>query len=133
MTMKGINHVGIAVVDMDKTVSFYTEVLGLSMSREYNIKARNLRIVFLQVGNQELELLQYDYVEPSEKGQRAHKNQGINHIALEVDDIKSYIPKLKEQGVEFIDQEPRDVFGGPMKILDFWGPDQVIIELYQSK
>jgi len=131
MVAKGINHVGIAVTDIEKTTRFFTEVLGLSINRQYYIQERNLKIVFLKVGEQEIELLQYDQVKPSMQEERGLHVQGVNHVAIEVDDIRAYLPKLKEYGVEFIDKEPRVVFGGP-QILDFWGPDNIIIELYQE-
>ncbi len=124
--IKKIEHVGIRVKDLQKSVEFYTNVLGFMLRGQMENKETGLKIAFVKVGDSELELLQYpDHPETPLPG------GVIAHIAFRVDVIEDILSRLMEEGVELRDHEPRKVFGDT-RIAFFYGPDGELLELYEK-
>lgn len=116
------SHVGIVVQDMDKSVDFYTGVLGCQVvSRQ---RDENIEFCLLKAGTQEIELLRF----PHDGKER--KEGIISHIAFGVEDIVKEIDRLKELGLSLASDQPREVMGG-MKIFFFTGPSGESIEFVQ--
>ena len=109
-----VDHVGIACKDLDLSKKFYTEVLGLSCTGEEAVPEQGVKTVFIPCGETLLELL----VDITENGDGpigkyiAKNGQGIQHMALRVDDIKAAIAGVQEAGGRMIDKEPRGGAGG---------------------
>ena len=109
-----VDHVGIACKDLDLSKKFYTEVLGLSCTGEEAVPEQGVKTVFIPCGETLLELL-VDITENNDGpiGKYIAKNgQGIQHMALRVDDIKAAIAGVQEAGGRMIDKEPRGGAGG---------------------
>ena len=106
MELKRVDHVGIAVKDLDEAVKFY-ESLGFKASGYEVVAEQKVKVAFLPCGDSELELL--ESTEPDGPIARfIEKNgPGIQHIAIRVDDIDKALEELKEKGVRLIDQTPR--------------------------
>ena len=106
MELKRVDHVGIAVKDLDESVKFY-ESLGFKASGYEVVAEQKVKVAFLPCGDSELELL--ESTEPDGPIARfIEKNgPGIQHIAIRVDDIDKALEELKEKGVRLIDQVPR--------------------------
>ena len=106
MELKRVDHVGIAVKNLDESVQFY-ESLGLKATGYEVVAEQKVKVAFLPCGDSELELL--ESTEPDGPIARfIEKNgPGIQHIAIRVDDIDKALEELKEKGVRLIDQVPR--------------------------
>ena len=101
-----VDHVGIACKDLDVSKKFYTEVLGLECTGEEPVPEQGVKTVFIPCGETLLELL-VDITENNDGpiGKYIAKNgQGIQHIALRVDDIEAAIAGVQEKGGIMIDK-----------------------------
>ena len=100
-----INHLGIAVEDLDAAVAFYRDVLGLPPSHTEEFEG--MRIAFIPVGESELELLApCDADGPIARFLQKH-GPGIQHVAFEVDDVDATVAELQEKGARLIDTVAR--------------------------
>ena len=106
MELKRVDHVGIAVENLDESVKFY-ESLGFKASGYEVVAEQKVKVAFLPCGDSELELL--ESTEPDGPIARfIEKNgPGIQHIAIRVDDIDKALEELKAKEVRLIDQVPR--------------------------
>ena len=111
MELKRVDHVGIAVKNLDESVKFY-ESLGFKATGYEVVAEQKVKVAFLPCGDSELELL--ESTEPDGPIARfIEKNgPGIQHIAIRVDDLDKALEELKEKGVRLIDQTPRYGAGG---------------------
>ncbi|HHW58464.1 MAG TPA: methylmalonyl-CoA epimerase [Clostridia bacterium] len=110
--IKKIDHIGIAVKSIEEAAKFYKEVLGLGITGIEEVEEQKVRTAFIPVGDSEIELLE----STSEDGPIAKfiekKGEGIQHIALQVDDIEKTLEELKQKGIKLIDELPRYGAGG---------------------
>ena len=106
MELKRVDHIGIAVKNLDESVQFY-ESLGLKATGYEVVAEQKVKVAFLPCGDSELELL--ESTEPDGPIARfIEKNgPGIQHVAIRVDDIDKALEELKAKGVRLIDQTPR--------------------------
>ena len=111
MELKRVDHVGIAVKNLDESVQFY-ESLGFKATGYEVVAEQKVKVAFLPCGDSELELL--ESTEPDGPIARfIEKNgPGIQHIAIRVDDIDKALEELKAKEVRLIDQTPRYGAGG---------------------
>ena len=107
MELKRVDHVGIAVKNLEEAVNFYEAAIGLKAVGYETVAEQKVKVAFLPCGDSELELL--ESTEPDGPIARfIEKNgPGIQHIAIRVDDIDKALEELKEKGVRLIDQTPR--------------------------
>ena len=107
MELKRVDHVGIAVKNLEEAVNFYETAIGLKAVGYETVAEQKVKVAFLPCGDSELELL--ESTEPDGPIARfIEKNgPGIQHIAIRVDDIDKALEELKEKGVRLIDQTPR--------------------------
>lgn len=107
-----VDHIGIAADSMDESANFYTQVLGLEMTGVEEVAEQKVRTAFLPVGESELEILESTAPDGPIARYIAKNGEGIQHIALRVDDIEAALAELKEKGVRLIDEVPRRGAGG---------------------
>jgi len=130
--IKKINHVAVVVDNMDKSLSFWRDALGLQMTNLRDVPAEQSRIAFLPTGDAEVELVQPTSDDSGIAKYLAKRGPGMHHLCLEVDDIESMLSQLKTKGVHLINEEPRMAADG--KKYAFVHPDStggVLVELYQ--
>ncbi len=112
MNVKKVDHIGIAVKNLDETLKFYQDILGLECIGTEVVEEQKVRVAFLPVGDTEVELLE----STAEDGPIAKfiekKGEGIQHIAFRVDNIEEAIETMKEKGMKMIDEKPRYGAGG---------------------
>jgi len=112
-----IDHVGIIVRDLDKTVELYKNLLGVPVIFEEN-KGWISAIVKTESGK--LELMQAtDESSPVGKA-LARRGEGIHHLAIEVDDVQAYLNKAEQLGLTLIDKHPRK--GSEERMIGFIHP-----------
>jgi methylmalonyl-CoA/ethylmalonyl-CoA epimerase len=130
MVPRKIAHIGIAVKNLDESVRFYSEVLGLEM--EDSEQAGELKAAFLKIGETHIELLQSTTEEGVIAKFISKKGEGVHHIAFEVEDIGQAISDLKGMDVALIDNKPRDgAHGSQGAFLHPKSSYGVLIELVQ--
>lgn len=104
--IEGLEHVGIAVSNLDEALEVFEKTLGLSVERIIPSEEQRVRVAILPLGETKLELL-----EPMGEGALSRflerRGEGLHHIALEVSDILGFIGKMKEEGVRLVDEVPR--------------------------
>lgn len=106
MTRK-INHIGIAVKNIEKSTALYRDVLGMTMEGTEEVAEQKVRVAFFAVGDSRIELLEPTSPD-SPVAKFIEKNgEGIHHLAYEVDDLAAVLADLKTQGVRLIDEAPR--------------------------
>ena len=108
-----VDHVGIAVKDLAASLRFYEDILGLKQSRETEVvDEQKVTVAFLPCGDCELELLESTSPDGPIARFIEKNGQGIQHVALRVDDIDAALEELKAKDVRLIDQPPRYGAGG---------------------
>ena len=132
MEIKKIDHIGIAVRDLDSAKAFYTRVLGFRVASEEAIKGMN--IAFIPVGEVNIELIQSATDDGVIAKFIAKRGEGVHHVAYEVEDVSSALQDLKAEGVRVVDEVPRK--GAHGKEVAFVHPESsygVLIELVCKK
>jgi len=130
--VKRIDHIGILVDNLDTTLEFWRDALGLELDHINDVPAEGASVAFFPTGGNEIEL-----VMPTVEGTGLTKalekrGPGVHHICLEVDDIEGMLAQLKEKGVQLINEEPRLSADG--KKYAFIHPKSghgVLVELYE--
>ena len=107
MKVTKLDHIGIAVKDMEKALAFYRDTLGITSTGTETIEEQKVRVAFLPLGDTELELLESTAPDGPVAKFIEKRGEGIQHIALRVENIEEALDALKEKGVQLIDQKPR--------------------------
>lgn len=134
MSFKKVDHVAIAVADLDQAIELYQSLLGKAPEHIEEVSDQKVRAAFFGVGESNLELL-FPTSPDSPISNFLAKNPrgGLHHICLQVDDLEAHLEKLKSQGVKLIDEQPR--IGAHGKRIAFVHPKStggVLIELSEE-
>jgi len=112
MMAKKIDHVGIAVKNLDEAIKFYEEVLGLKCTGTEIVEEQKANVAFIPSGDSELELLESTAPDGPIARFIEAKGEGIQHIAFRVDNLAEKLVELKARGIRLIDEKPRYGAGG---------------------
>lgn len=107
-----IDHIGIAVKDLDAAMHFYKEILGMEVSEIEEVKEQKVRVAFLPTGDSEIELLESTEADGPIAKFIESRGEGLQHIALRVENVEAALNELKEKGIRLIDETPRYGAGG---------------------
>ena len=127
-----INHVAVVVEDMEKSLSFWRDALGIDLHELRDVPAEKSQVAFLPLAGAEVELVQPTSDDSGIAKYLAKRGPGMHHICLEVDDILGMLAHLKARNVRLINEEPRLAADG--KRYAFIHPEStggVLVELYQ--
>ena len=102
-----INHLGIATKGIDEALKFWADALGLENVHTETVEDQKVRVAMLPVGESRIELLEPVSDDSPISKFLEKRGGGIHHIAVEVDDIRAALAKLKSEGARLIDEEPR--------------------------
>ena len=130
--VKRIDHIAVLVDDLEKTLAFWRDGLGLELAGVEDVPAEKSMVAFLLVGGSEVELVQPTTDDSGLARYLEKRGPGMHHVCLEVDDIKAMLRGLKEQGVQLINETP--VTGSDGKRYAFIHPKSangVMVELYE--
>jgi len=112
MNLKNIDHIGIAVTNMQESLSFWETSLGIESHGIQEVPEQKLRTAFLPVDGTEIELLESTSADSSVAKFIEKRGEGLHHIAIRVDDIDAALAELKAKGIQLIDETPRNGAGG---------------------
>jgi methylmalonyl-CoA/ethylmalonyl-CoA epimerase len=128
-----LDHIGIAVSNLDKALAFYRDALGLDIEAPEEVSSQRVRAHFIQAGQGALELLEATDQDSPIAKYVANRGPGLHHITLRVDDILAALARLKAHGVRLIDEAPRS--GAHGSLVAFIHPSSahgVLVELKQA-
>jgi len=128
-----IDHIGIAVKDIQNSLKFYRDVLGLKFNGIEKLNDRGLQVAFLQIGESEIELLEpisedstiFKFIEK--------KGEGIHHIALEVDNVDNKIDEINKLGAKIIGKPSSGAGGKKIVFIHPKSTSGVLMELCQHQ
>ena len=127
-----IAHIGIAVRDADAALKLYQKVLGLEPSSIETVESQKVKTIHIPIGESSIELLESTSPDGVVAKFIEKRGEGIHHIALEVEDIRDTLKKMKAAGFQLIDEKPRP--GSGNMLIAFIHPrstNGVLIELCQ--
>ena len=130
--VKGINHIAVVVDDMEKSLSFWRDALGMELHELCDVPAEKSKVAFMPLAGSEIELVQPTSDDSGIAKYLAKRGPGMHHICVEVDDIHGMLAQLKSKGIRLINEEPRIAADG--KKYAFVHPEStngVLVELYQ--
>ncbi len=106
-----IDHLGIAVADIDQALQFYEGALGMQVVHREAVPHERVKVAMLPVGETRIELLQATDPDSTIAKFLAKRGPGLHHIALRVDDLTAAVERLKATGARLLN-EPRQGAGG---------------------
>lgn len=131
--MLKIEHIGIAVKDLKSSNSLFSKLLGKEKFKEEEVAGEKVMTSFFQMGDTKIELLAALSSDSSIAKFIEKKGEGVHHIAFEVADIRAEMKRLKEEGFELLNEEPKK--GADNKLICFIHPKSaggVLVEICQS-
>lgn len=132
--MRKIEHIGIAVQDLEKSNELFEKLLGKAHFKTELVAGEGVETSFFQLGETKIELLQATRPDSPIAKYLEKKPEGIHHIAFDVADIHAEIARLKAQGFEILNETPKE--GADNKLVVFLHPrstNGVLVELCQEK
>jgi methylmalonyl-CoA/ethylmalonyl-CoA epimerase len=133
MGLNKIEHLGIAVKDLDAAEKVYEALLGRSPYKREKVESEGVATSFFMTGENKIELLAALNEDSPIAKFIAKKGEGIHHVAFDVENIEEEIKRLEENGFELISKEPKK--GADNKIIAFLHPKStggVLVELCQE-
>ena len=130
--IKAINHVAVVVYDMENSLLFWRDALGLQLHDLRDVPAEKSRVAFLPIAGAEIELVMPTTDDSGIAKYLTKRGPGMHHICLEVDDIEGLMAQMKIKNIRLINEEPRTAVDG--KKYAFVHPEStggVLVELYQ--
>lgn len=128
-----IEHIGIAVKDMEKAKEVYEKLLGTRCYKVEEVESEGVSTAFLKSGVNKIELLEATNDDSPIAKFINKKGEGVHHIAFDVDDIRSEMNRLRVEGFTVLNEEPKK--GADNKLVCFVHPkgtNGVLIELCQD-
>ncbi|MCS5489899.1 methylmalonyl-CoA epimerase [Algoriphagus limi] len=132
--MRKIEHIGIAVADLEKSNELFARLLGKEAYKSERVEGEGVETSFFLVGETKVELLQATRPDSPIAKYLEKRNEGIHHIAFDVADIHLEVKRLKDAGFEILNETPKE--GADNKLVVFLHPrstNGVLVELCQEK
>ena len=102
-----IDHIGVAVEDLDAAIALYGERLDLELVHREVVEEQGVEAVLLDVGEGHVELLRPLSAETPVGRFLAKRGPGLHHVAYQVDDVQATLTALRERGLQLLDEQPR--------------------------
>jgi methylmalonyl-CoA epimerase len=102
-----IDHIGIAVKDLDEAIHVYRDILGFKLEGIHTLNERMLKIAFFSLGGSRIELLQPLSADSTVARFLETRGEGIQHLAVKVKNVEAVLEEFKRKGVTLIDEKPR--------------------------
>ncbi|WP_158795735.1 methylmalonyl-CoA epimerase [Pedobacter sp. L105] len=131
--MNKIEHIGIAVKDLDQSCDLYAKLLGVPAYKRESVASEGVDTAFFLTGENKIELLAASAANSPVGTFIEKRGEGIHHIAFDVDDIRQEMERLKNEGFVLLSEEPKP--GADNKLICFVHPkgtNGVLVELCQE-
>jgi len=128
-----IDHIGIAVSNLEEAISTYSKILDKPCFKTEVVESEKVETAFFQTGQSKVELLGPTGPDSVIQKFIDKKGQGIHHVAFEVDDIQAELGRLRSEGFTILNEQPKK--GADNKLVAFVHPKDnhgVLVELCQS-
>ncbi len=132
--MKKIEHLGIAVRDLEQSNDLYSKLLGKKPYKEESVESEGVKTSFFKIGASKIELLEASNPDSPIAKFIEKRGEGIHHIAFDVKDIQAEMERLKAEGFRLLNETPKR--GADNKLVCFVHPKSaggVLIELCQER
>ena len=129
-----IDHVGIAVKDLEQAIKTYETVLKRACDKREIVESEKVETAFFQTGESKVELLGTTASDSVIAKYIEKRGQGLHHVAFEVDNIYQELDRLREEGFTILNEQPKQ--GADNKLVAFVHPKNsngVLVELCQSQ
>ena len=130
--VKALNHIAVVVEDMEKSLAFWRDALGMELHGLNEVPAEKSQVAFLPLAGSEIELVKPTSDDSGIAKYLVKRGPGMHHICIEVDDIEGMLAQLRSRGIRLINEEPRSTADG--RKYAFVHPEStsgVLVELYQ--
>jgi methylmalonyl-CoA/ethylmalonyl-CoA epimerase len=128
-----INHVAVVVDDLEKSLSFWRDALGIDLHELRDVPAEQSQVAFLPLEGSEVELVRPTTADSGIAKYLTKRGPGMHHICLEVDDIAGMLAQLRARDIRLINEQPRLAADG--RKYAFVHPEStggVLVELYET-
>jgi methylmalonyl-CoA/ethylmalonyl-CoA epimerase len=129
--LKKINHVAIVVADIDESLMFWRDALGIELSHIEDVPSQKAQVAFLPLGDSEVELVKPTADDTGAAKFLAERGGGMHHLCFETDDVAAMLADLKAKGVRLINEEPIVLPGRKMAFVHPKSTGGVLVELYE--
>lgn len=127
-----IDHIAILADDMDKSLNFWRDALGMELTHVEDVPAEKSMVAFLPVAGTEIELVKPTTGDSGLARYLEKRGPGMHHVCLEVDDIAGMLEQLKTKGIQLINESPMSGLGGrKYAFIHPKSTNGVLVELYQ--
>jgi methylmalonyl-CoA epimerase len=107
-----VDHIGIAVKNIQESLKFWEDTLGIKCHGVEEVTEQKVKTAFLPIKDTEIELLEGTSEDSPVSKFIEKKGEGIHHLAIRVDNLEEALEELKSKGVRLIDEKPRKGAGG---------------------
>ena len=131
--MKKIEHIGIAVQDIEASKKVFSKIFGKESYKEETVESEGVFTSFFQVGENKIELVSATNLESPISRYLEKNREGMHHIAFDVEDIEKEMKRLQNEGIRTLNDKPK--IGADNKLICFLHPKDtngVLIELCQQ-
>lgn len=129
--LKKINHVAIVVADIEESLKFWRDALGIELSHIEDVPSQKAQVAFLPLGDSEVELVKPTTDDSGAAKFLAERGGGMHHLCFETDDVAAMLANLKAKGVRLINEEPIVLPGRKMAFVHPKSTGGVLVELYE--
>ena len=132
--MKHIDHIGIAVKDLEAAIETYEKLMDTQCYKREEVDSQKVETAFFKSGESKVELLGATSDDSVIKKYVDKRGEGMHHVAFEVDDIEAEMSRLREEGFTLLSEKPK--MGADNKLVAFIHPNDttgVLVELCQSR
>jgi methylmalonyl-CoA/ethylmalonyl-CoA epimerase len=127
-----INHLAIVVENIEDSLTFWRDALGLPMGDIHEVAQEQVKIAFLEVGESHVELVQPTSDDSGIAKYLAKKGAGMHHVCFEVEDITAALQQMASKGIELINDTPRERDGRKYAFIHPKSTGGVLVELYET-
>jgi methylmalonyl-CoA/ethylmalonyl-CoA epimerase len=129
--IKKVNHVAIAVNDLEGSLGFWRDALGLAVDHVENVPSQKAEVAFIPVGDSEVELVKPTEPDTGVAKFLAERGGGMHHLCFEVDNLEELLADMKAKGVRLINETPQVLPGRKIAFVHPKSTGGVLVELYE--
>lgn len=131
--LRKIHHVGIVVDNLEQAMSFWRDLLGLSLVKTAVVQDQGVKAALLKAGQSEIELLEPLTAESGVGRFLSRRGGGLHHVCFETENVEAELSRARTKGIQLIDQQPRPGLAGMICFLHPKATRGVLVEYAQPQ